>query len=230
MLEASQARIRELLSDGMLVLDVGGGARPFPRADWVIDLMSYDQRGLYGPPPDPAEERFTASTWVKRDICDREPWPFATGQFDFSVCSHTLEDVRDPLFVCSELIRVSRAGYIEVPSRLEEQSYGVHGPWVGWSHHRWLIDVGDEQMTFVFKSHVLQARGTDHFPHSFWQGLSEEQRVQTLWWDERFAFAEKIFMDGPSLDAYVSEFVAAHMPGRTRGGWRARLRRAVSMA
>ena len=46
-----------------------------------------------------SDERFTADTWVVQDICT--PWPFADGQFDFAVCSHTLEDVRDPVFVCN---------------------------------------------------------------------------------------------------------------------------------
>lgn len=227
MLDTSAERILEQLGDQDLVLDVGGGGSPFPRADWVIDLLPYEERGLYGPAPDPAAERFSAATWVRRDICDRQPWPFDDREFDFSVCSHTLEDVRDPLFVCSELIRVSRAGYIEVPSRLEEQSYGVHGPWVGWSHHRWLIDVDGERLTFVFKSHVLHARASDHFPPGFWASLSAEQRVQTLWWRGAFEYAERIFMDGPSLDAYVSEFVAEHRHAQAPGGWRALLRRAA---
>jgi hypothetical protein len=115
MLDASRARILAELADDALVLDVGGGAKPFPRADWVIDLIGYGDRGLYGDPPDPASERFSAATWVMRDICAREPWPFTDGQFDFAVCSHTLEDVRDPIGVCDELTRVARAGYIEVP-------------------------------------------------------------------------------------------------------------------
>ena len=126
MLEANRERIEAMLGDDDLVLDVGGWGSPFERADWVIDLMPYETRGRYGA-TDPAAERFGAETWVRRDICDREPWPFADRQFDFAVCSHTLEDVRDPVFVCAELNRVARAGYIEVPSRLQEQSWGVWG-------------------------------------------------------------------------------------------------------
>src|SRR5215212_2730078 len=119
-----------MLDAEAVVLDVGGWASPLARADWVIDLMPHETRGLYGE-SDPARERFSGERWVERDICARDPWPFADGQFDFAVCSHTLEDVRDPVWVCSELARVARAGYVEVPSRLEEQAFGVHGPWVG---------------------------------------------------------------------------------------------------
>ncbi len=44
------------LSDDALVLDVGGWAAPLNRADWVIDLMPYETRGVLapggvGPPP-----------------------------------------------------------------------------------------------------------------------------------------------------------------------------------
>lgn len=214
MLEASRARILSDLGDSDLVLDVGGGASPFLRADWVLDLMGYGERGLYGDPPDPATERFSQATWVRRDMCAREPWPFADGQFDFAVCSHTLEDVRDPIAVCDELIRVARAGYIEVPSRLEEQSYGFQGPWAGWGHHRWLIDLDGDELSFVFKHHVLHNRDTDRFPPGFRDNLSDEARVQCLWWRGSFRYRERVFVEPAELDAYLADFVAAHKPPR----------------
>jgi hypothetical protein len=213
MLPASRDRILQRLDDRDLVLDVGGGASPFPRADWVIDLLPYEERALYGPEPDPANERFSPATWVRRDICASEPWPFDDGQFDFAICSHTLEDIRDPIHVCEELVRVARAGYVEVPSRLEEQSLGFQGPWVGWGHHRWLIDIEGDEITFVFKHHVLHGRASDHFPAGFRDTLTAEERVQTLWWVGGFGYRERIFLDAPSLDAYVSGFVAANHPG-----------------
>ena len=142
-LAANEQRILDELAGGALVLDVGGWADPFARADWVIDLMPYETRGLYGGKPDPERERFSAQTWVVRDVCDRDPWPFSDGQFDFAVCSQTLEDLRDPVGVCRELQRIARAGYVEVPTRLAEQSAGVEGAWPGWSHHHWICDVED---------------------------------------------------------------------------------------
>jgi hypothetical protein len=84
--------------DDQLVLDVGGWAAPVNRADWVIDLMPYESRGVlmpggFGPGP----ERFDAGRWVVADICSHQPWPFADDQFDFAICTFTLEDVRDPI-------------------------------------------------------------------------------------------------------------------------------------
>src|SRR5438034_907021 len=163
MLPASARRISQRVGEDAQVLDVGGWANPFPRADWVIDLMPYETRGLYGAAP-PGPERFDEGTWMRRDICDREPWPFEDDRFDFAICSQTLEDVRDPIWVCSELTRVARAGYAEVPSRLEEQCRGVNGPWVGWSHHHWLVDEVDGGLEFVLKPHMLHARDDLSFP------------------------------------------------------------------
>src|SRR3712207_6129609 len=128
------------LPDEARVLDVGGWAAPLNRADWVIDVKPYETRGAmfregFGPGP----ERFTEDTWVERDICDREPWPFEDDFFDCVVCTFTLEDLRDPVGGCREMSRVGRAGYVEVPSLLDELSWQVPepsgGPWVGHNHH-----------------------------------------------------------------------------------------------
>jgi hypothetical protein len=198
-LSASREHVEALPADAS-VLDVGGWAAPLGRADWVLDLMGWDTRGLYGK-VDPAAERFSAATWVQRDICAREPWPFADGAFDFVVCSHTLEDVRDPIWVCSELSRVARAGYVEVPSRQVEQSFGVQGDWVGWGHHHWLIDVADGGLEFVFKPHIL-VRADLHFPAGFAASLGAEERVETLWWEGEVRAWERVFLD-PSLDDWL---------------------------
>ena len=205
MLDASVQRILAELPDDATLLDVGGGVLPLNRADCVMDLLPYEERagmGRLGPGP----ERFTAESWVRRDFCDRKPWPFADKHFDFVVCSHTLEDVRDPIWMCHELSRVAKAGYIEVPSRLEEQSYGFQGPWVGWSHHRWLIDIDQDaaDITFVHKSAVVE-RDDSHFPTEFQQALTDEDRVSTLWWKGSFSYRERLFWDLVEFDDWLRE-------------------------
>jgi methionine biosynthesis protein MetW len=224
MLPESVARLERTVPDSASVLDVGGWGSPLARADSVLDLMPYETRGLYGA-TDADAERFSAGTWVQRDMCAREPWPFDDDQFDFSVCSHTLEDVRDPIFVCSELVRVSKAGYIEVPSRLEEQSHGFQGPWTGWGHHHWLIDVGERSIDFVFKHHVLHGRDSDHFPPGFRDALTPEQRVQSLWWEGSFDYTERVLMSAEEVDSYLGDFVAAHRHLFPDGGGHGRLGR-----
>jgi hypothetical protein len=212
-LAASLERILREVPDEARVLDVGGWARPLNRADWVLDLLPYETRGMLGA-DGPGPERFAAETWVVRDVCDREPWPFEDGRFDFAVCSHTLEDVRDPIWVCEELSRVARAGYVEVPSRLEEQSLGVHGPWVGWSHHRWLCEVRDGALELVMKPHLLHARESDHFPAGFHATLSDEERVEQLWWEGELVARERVFVSAEELDPYLSGLVSRELAAR----------------
>jgi hypothetical protein len=220
MLARARERVLESLRDDDVVLDVGGWADPFGRADWVIDIMPYETRGLYQregwAPASPDRERFGRETWIQRDVCDREPYPFGDDEFDFVVCSHTLEDVRDPIWVCSELCRIARAGYIEVPSRLEEQSWGVKGAFVGWSHHRWLIEIADREIEFVAKPHELHSVEDHHFPAGFWEGLNAEERVQTLLWEGRFAYRERVIMDPREHDDYLAVFVARELAARPR--------------
>jgi Methyltransferase domain len=235
MLPASRTRILESLASEALVLDVGGWADPLERADWVIDMMPFETRGFYerqGWVDRPADEpeRFSERTWVVRDLCDRRPWPFEDQQFDFVVCSQTLEDVRDPVWVCSELVRVGKAGYIEVPSRLEEQSFGIYGDFVGWPHHHWLIDVDGQRIEFVFKDHEIHSRPDCYFPRSFWDGLSPEERVETLWWDGSFDYSERVFLEERPKDSYLPGLVARELARRRgagesgRGRLRGRLR------
>ncbi len=205
MLPANRQAVLARIPDDALVLDVGGWASPLARADWVLDLQPYATRGDYGYLGDPAAERFTAETWVQRDICDREPWPFEDGRFDFAICSHTLEDVRDPVFVCQELSRVAKAGYVEVPSRLMEQAFGIQGPWVGYGHHHWLVErVGDADLEFVFKSHVLNGQPLFQLPAAEYWAAPEEARVHAVFWEGEIRGRERIFIGHEEHDSYVA--------------------------
>jgi hypothetical protein len=213
-LQASYERILAQLRDDDSVLDVGSWSRPFPRADWVIDIQPFETRGQFarefGDERQTGTERFSAATWVVRDICALEPWPFADKQFDFAVCAQTLEDVRDPLRVCAELVRVANAGYIEVPSRLLEQGFQAQGPWVGFGHHRWLIDIADGAIEFVFKHHVIHGRPSYQFPAGFASSLSEEQRAQCLFWEGSFEARERMIDSADELEEYLAGVVAAN--------------------
>lgn len=149
-------RIVDQLEPDALVVDVGGGGSPFPRADVVIDMAPFSKRAALGRQELGIEERFTAETWVQLDVCDRQPWPFEDNHFDYAVCSHLLEDVRDPIWVCAELTRIAKAGYVEVPSRIVEQCRGIEHPlYAGYYHHRWLVTLEAGVLCFRFKPHHL---------------------------------------------------------------------------
>ncbi len=208
MLAESREALLARTPDDALILDVGGWGSPLSRADWVLDLLPYDTRGLYAYSDDErAKERFSQETWIVRDICDRQPWPFSDNQFDVAVCSHTLEDIRDPIWVCQELSRVARAGYIEVPSRLEEQIHGFNGPWVGWSHHRWLIEESEGALVFQFKPHEIHGRPEYALPHRLRDTLAPRERVVAHWWEGSVSARERIIIDPAEQHENLAGFV-----------------------
>lgn len=214
MLAQSEKRILTEIKPDDLVLDVGGWACPFNRANWVMDCGDYETRGHYekfGLPKSQGgdKEHFSKKTWVQRDICSHEPWPFKDKQFDFSICSQTLEDVRDPIGVCAELIRVSKAGYIEFPSRLMESCRGWdRNDMVGLSHHRWLIEVRDNHVIFTPKYHLIHTDSCLSFPPWYPDTLSEEEKNTCLFWQDQFTYEETMIHSYEELYKDLSSFVA----------------------
>ena len=143
-----------------------------PTGYWIVNRTIPEvptaYRAIGGPISQGGDtECFSEDTWLQRDICSREAFPFRDKSIDFAICSHTLEDIRDPLWVCSELIRVAKRGYIEVPSREWETCRGSERPnEVGLSHHRWLIDVSGKRLRFLMKFHLIHSHWRFSLPRS----------------------------------------------------------------
>lgn len=224
-LASHASRLLGELAPDALVLDVGGWASPFNRAQWILDAEPFETRGYYrtfGGAPSQGGERewFSRATWVQRDICARGPWPFEDRQFDFVICSHTLEDIRDPLWVCSELIRVGKAGYIEVPSRVFESTRGVERPnTAGLSHHRWLIDIEGDEVRFLQKYHFIHSHWRFSLPKAYLDSRSPDAAVQWLWWNGEFRYSEATIHGLANQERELARFAEAAYP---RPPWRLR--------
>jgi len=200
-------KILSMINDQDLVLDLGAWAQPFPRADYVLDIMPYETRGFLGRVYE-GKERFSKETWITRDLCDRTPLPFADKFFDFAICSHVLEDVKDPLWVCSELQRVAKRGYIETPSRSVEQSAGVESRnYCGYHHHRWLVDFEDGRLVFTMKSDLLMFNWRYHLPKRYLRSIPQGARIVQFFWEGRFEFEEKVLLTYQEEARYLEEFV-----------------------
>lgn len=94
-----------------LVLDVGSGGNPYPRANVLLD--AYEE----------TRERHWVPLKADRPaVLGRiENLPFRDGAFDFVIASHVLEHSADPARFLTELQRVARAGYIETPDAFMER-------------------------------------------------------------------------------------------------------------
>jgi len=204
-------RLIEQLPDATSVVDVGGGAMPFPRADYVIDAVPFEARSALGDLKIDYSPRFTKDTWCRLDLCEHKPWPFPDKFFDFATCSHLLEDVRDPIWICSELCRVAKAGYIEVPSRILEQTRGIEHPsYAGYYHHRWLVSRKDQVLEFRHKPHLLHsvrdAIIADIGPA---HKLNDDHAILVFEWTNSFEFREVLEFDESAVVAELCQFANA---------------------
>ena len=206
MLEKNCKKILKLLSPRDTVLDIGGWAMPFNRANYVVDFMPYESRGIHGYQGS-SEEQFTKKNWIIKDISS-EPLPFKDKAFDFVICSHTLEDIKDPLFACSEIIRVGKRGYIEVPSRTVETIMGIEGAhYAGYSHHRWIVEIKADLITFRFKNHFIHHSWKYHLPEFYKKKLNAQNQVSYIFWENNFRYEEVVMTSSRNLRREMEEFV-----------------------
>lgn len=175
----------------------------------MVDILPFDtmnRASAYGL----GELQVTAATYHQMDVCNG-PLPFPDKTFDFVICRHTLEDLRDPIHVCREMNRVARAGYLETPSRLYESIRGVERPWYcGHYHHRWLVEVEGDRVVFQFKPHNLHSSRAFFFRRWPWQTVDARYANTWLLWHGSFAYEERIIIDRAEVKRNLREFRRRH--------------------
>ena len=123
---SSKNKIEHLLEkNNWSVLDVGCGYTANKYANVVCDTQ--DLKSFY------KDKKFVQLIQKKL--------PFKDKEFDFVIASHVLEHVSDPIFFLNEIQRVSsKGGYIEVPTKLEDNLVFENK-----NDHLWHIDYDDDE-------------------------------------------------------------------------------------
>lgn len=123
------------------IVDVGGGMNSWA-SDFVTDIIDINI---------PNQNIPKINVFVG-DLCSNDVWEqFPDNYFDFSICTHVIEDIRDPKYVLSQISRVSRAGFIAVPSKWQEISCMESKWYLGYFHHRWMYKVKNGELTAIAK-------------------------------------------------------------------------------
>lgn len=113
-----------------LVLEIGSGDNPNPRSNVLVDrFLGSDNRERGG-------DLVVDRPFV---VADAHFLPFKDGAFAYSICSHILEHMDDPVQFASELRRTCTAGYIQSPSEIAERLFH-------WSFHRWYVNLVDDTL------------------------------------------------------------------------------------
>jgi hypothetical protein len=96
MFQPNVEKILGMLGENDVVLDIGAWAQPFNRANFVVDILPYDTRGIFGH-SGPEPQHFNEDSWLIHDVSSNQPLPFQDKEIDFVICSHVLEDIRNPI-------------------------------------------------------------------------------------------------------------------------------------
>jgi hypothetical protein len=155
-----------------LVLDVGAGQEAHPRADVVVDKYVVDDF-----------ERGAGLDLTKAlVVADGHALPFADGAFRYAIAAHVVEHATDPVRFAAELSRVADAGFVQVPSRESELTFG-------WRFHPWLVDLEDGTLVFHPRGDAEAPLGpffhrvfTESTMLGVWFGANRDTWHHTLHW------------------------------------------------
>jgi hypothetical protein len=142
-----------------LILDVGGGQSPHPKANVVVDKYVVDDFERAGP----------LGLTKPLIVADGHALPFADRTFAYVIAMHVLEHATDPVRFSSELARVAEAGFVQLPTAEAELT-------LGWPFHPWLVE--REGDTLVFRPKGERRAAVGQLFHDAYQ----ESALMRLWW------------------------------------------------
>ena len=122
------------------------------------------------------------------DICRESEWNTLLGivgregKFDYAICTHTIEDIYNPVTLLEMLPKIAHAGIVTAPSIYSELSRHMFGrlnpPWLGFIHHRWILEQKDNKVLLIPKLSVLEHMVGDEF---ILDGNSNTYEIQYHW-------------------------------------------------
>lgn len=130
-------------------VDVGGSCDQwsYPECDTVIDLLCVRPN---------TSKLFKLNLESDSSLSTFLPYIEDHGKFDFSICSHTLEDLFDPTRLIKFLTTISKAGFIAVPSKYNEFKYLYGHAYRGNAHHKQFFDVKDNKLVIYPKLSFIE--------------------------------------------------------------------------
>lgn len=128
-----------ILDKGLKSIDLGASAMywSYPECKFVADSLVISKEG---------------TTFFEVNLEDNSSWSELlnyvdqNGKFDFSICSHTLEDVFNPLELIKLLESISKSGFVAIPSKYNEFSFLYENKYRGNAHHKQFFDVIDNEL------------------------------------------------------------------------------------
>lgn len=118
------------------IIDIGGASNPWldNHVDAYFDIQNFN----------------TNKQLIQGDLNNQQIWStIESKSWDFSICTHVLEDVRDPILLLNNIIRISKKGFIAVPNCIQEFKNIESDYWLGYCHHRWLFSINQNSELYI---------------------------------------------------------------------------------
>ena len=79
--------------------------------------------------------------------------------------------------------------------------------YAGYYHHRWLVSIKRGTLFFRHKPHSIHTDWKLHLPKKILKTLSEEEKVNCLFWNEHFSYAEIIQISRDKVESYIKNLI-----------------------
>lgn len=169
------------IQDNEQVLDIGGGANPFRRANVVTE-------------PFLAHNAHRSGLGVNKSFqyveCFAECLPFADQSFDFVISRQVFEHTESPRDACEEMMRVGKRGFIETPQKIYELLLGPN------PSHNWFVTLRQDTLVFerrMFIRHPLRHLSLSAVPSSIEMQALAHWEIKNLsnvqyYWESRIKY------------------------------------------
>ena len=147
------------------ILDIGCGYRAHKNASVIADVQDFSN--FY------KEKNFVQIKEKK--------FPFKDKEFDFVIASHVIEHVEDVDFFIKELQRVAKKGYIEVPTKLEDNLVFENK-----NDHVWHMDFDDvdNKLIITKRIQIIEPILTVSSIKKFNENFRKSLVIELLWEDK----------------------------------------------
>jgi SAM-dependent methyltransferase len=170
--------IESLIKPDAKVLEIGPGRFPFSKATHFCG-WSTDEKNKFNN---------YKTVNIAEDI-----FPYEDKEFDFVYCRHVIEDLWNPINALKEILRITKAGYIETPSPLCETAKGVDATNInyrGYAHHRYFVWNDSGVLNILPKFPIVE---TDFFQSKIFLDDEMEEILQNpFYWNTFFYFKDDL--------------------------------------
>jgi len=169
--------VKSLISkNNYKTIDVGASLQfwSYPECKFVADIVKIEKEDV---------KFFNFNIQDKKTWTELMDYVEENGKFDYSICSHTLEDVITPTDLLDLLPKISNKGYIAIPSKFDEFSFLWSNKYRGNAHHKQIIDIKDDVICIYPKYPFIEV--FDEFNELLKNNLGQEL---VIFWENEIPY------------------------------------------